>query len=174
MSPGSRTCRARRAGRPAAALLVLAGVLSSTPGCTRGVAGPRPDPSAGVARVEAEPVQEFYQRTREFYRLLEGRRFNSLVTFRDPALRGYFRSDASFSDYYADLAQALADAHFERNRPLRATLEEFQVEGAGQARVRVRLAGESGLPLRWWSTSLVREDVWQRLDGRWWIVPGRL
>ena len=41
-------------------------------------------------------------------------------------------------------------------------------------RVRVRLTGENGRPLRWWETSLVREDRWERMDGRWWIIPGKL
>jgi hypothetical protein len=48
------------------------------------------------------------------------------------------------------------------------------LDGPGRARVRFRLRGDNGLPLRFWSTSIEREDVWQREDGRWWIVPGKL
>ncbi len=142
--------------------------------CSGGSGSAAPDPKVGVEVVRAESVLDFHRRATDFYRLLEGRRFNSLVTFRDPALRDYFQSETAFSDYYADLAQVLADAHFERNRPLRTTVEEFLVEAAGRARVRVRIGGQSGLPLRWWSTAVVREDRWERVDGRWWIVPGRL
>jgi hypothetical protein len=34
--------------------------------------------------------------------------------------------------------------------------------------------GENSLPLRFWETRLVREDRWERQDGQWWVVPGKL
>ena len=43
----------------------------------------------------------------------------------------------------------------------------------GHARVKYRFVGDNGLPLRFWSTSIEREDRWERADGKWWIVPGR-
>jgi len=113
-------------------------------------------------------------RASEFYGRLTGRRFNSLASFRDPSLREYFESTENYADYFSDLAQDLTDAHFERNEPLRAKVEEFVVDAPGRARVRFRLAGRNGLPLRFWGTSLVREDRWERRDGRWWIIPSAL
>lgn len=110
----------------------------------------------------------------QFYSQIQGRRFNSLVTFRDPELRRAFRDERAFSDYYADLAQALELADFERSRPIEAEVQEFLVDGPGRARVRVRFVGENDQPLRWWETELVREDRWVREDGQWWLVPGRL
>jgi hypothetical protein len=140
----------------------------------RGPAGPAPDPAAGVEIVSSPAVIDFYLQATEFYARLEGRRFNSIVTFRDQELREYFQDDQTFSDYYADLAQALAEAHFERSRPISTRIEEFLVDGPGRARVRVRIGGENGLPLRWWETAVLREDWWVRQKGRWWLVPGRL
>jgi hypothetical protein len=124
--------------------------------------------------VSSPAVIDFYLQATEFYARLEGRRFNSIVTFRDQELREYFQDDQTFSDYYADLAQALAEAHFERSRPIATRIEEFLVDGPGRARVRVRIGGENGLPLRWWETAVQREDWWVRQKGRWWLVPGHL
>lgn len=131
-----------------------------------------PAPDSGVVVVEASPELDFYQRASQFYERLTGSRFNSLSTFRDPNLREHFESEESFSDYFADLAQDLADAHFERAQPISAVVEEFSVDGPGQARVRTRIVGENGKPLRFWSTSLIRVDRWERRGGRWWIIPG--
>jgi hypothetical protein len=133
-----------------------------------------PAPDAAVEVLTDSPEVAFHARASQFYGRLTGRRFNSLASFRDDGLREYFESTVSFSDYFADLAQDLAEAHFERNQPVRAEVEEFLVEGPGRARVRVRLAGENGMPLRFWGTKLVREDRWERRDGRWWIVPSAL
>ena len=39
----------------------------------------------------------------------------------------------------------------------------------------VLFTGENGLPLRWWETNLLRDDIWEvDADGRWWIVPGKV
>lgn len=135
---------------------------------------PEPPPAAdsGVEVLSASPELEFHERASKFYERLTGRRFNSLATFRDPALRGFFETPESFSDYFADLAQDLAEANFERNQPLATEVEEFAVDAPGRARVRVWIGGENGLPLRFWSTRLEREDRWERRGGRWWVVPG--
>ena len=63
-------------------------------------------------------------------------------------LRDYFRTDRSFSDYYADFAEELEAAHFERNVPAGLEVLEFRFEGPGEARVQVRIAGRNGQPLR--------------------------
>lgn len=132
----------------------------------------RPAEGSGVEVLTDAPEVEFHLRASQFYQRLTGRRFNSLATYRDPALREFFESQESFSDYFSDLAQALADANFARNQPLATSVEEFVVDAPGRARVRVWMGGDNGLPLRFWSTRLVREDRWERRDGRWWIIPG--
>ncbi len=137
-------------------------------------AAPRGDPSHGIQVVSNEAVIDFYERAAFFYSRLARRRFNTLATFRDELLRDFFRSEISFSDYYADLAGAMENSHFEQNRPLRLDVVEFVVEGPGSARVNTRIVGENGLPLRFWGTHLDREDRWERVEGTWWIVPGKL
>ena len=123
--------------------------------------------------VEDQPVLSFYQRASAFYARLALRRFNSLATYRDETLRGYFRTEAAFSDYYADLAAALEDAHFEQNRPVEMEVLEFALDAPGSARVRSRFVGRNGLPLRPGSVTLEREDQWERLEGHWWVIPGK-
>lgn len=135
---------------------------------------PGPDVSAGLEQVDSESVVEFYERASAFYTRMAKRRFDTLATFEDPELRRYFRSESSFADYYADLASDLVESDFERNRPLSLSVEEFLVEGPGQARVRVRIVGDNVLPLRFWGVVLEREDRWERREGSWWIVPGKL
>jgi hypothetical protein len=109
-----------------------------------------------------------------FYERITARRFDSLATFEDPALREFFRSDQAFADYYAAFAEALTEAHFESNRPTAVFLEAMDRTDPGTVRVRVRFRGENALPLRWWSTRLERDDIWDFADGRWWIVPGKV
>ena len=132
-----------------------------------------PAPAAPMASSD-EAVLGFQERADAFYQRLAQRRFNTLATYNDPMLRGYFESQEAYSDYYAHLAQELTDAHFEKNRPLSAELQEFMLDGPTRARVRFRLVGKSGRPFRFWSTSIEREDVWVQAGGRWWIVPGKL
>jgi hypothetical protein len=132
-----------------------------------------PARSSEVEVVESSEVTDFYTRASEFYRRLEGRRFNSIASFRDAGLREYFGTDQSFVDYYAALADELSTKWFERSVPLHTDVQEFLVDAPGRARVKVRIVGEDGRPLRFWATSVEREDRWERREGRWWIVPGR-
>ncbi len=132
------------------------------------------DPSYGVAEVDAVAIVDFYERAQSFYCRLALRRFNVLSTYRDEELRDFFRSEVAFSDYYADLAQDLTDAHFERNRPLELEVIEFSLEGPGEATVVTRMVGENSLPLRWGMTETERHDRWERIDGVWWIIPAKL
>jgi len=132
-----------------------------------------PARASEVEVVDSAEVADFYTRASEFYRRLEGRRFNSIVSFRDAGLRAYFENEQSFTDYYADVADDLATAHFERSVPVSASVQEFLVDGPGRARVQVRIAGEDGRPLRFWSTSIQREDRWERRDGRWWVTAAK-
>jgi hypothetical protein len=161
--------------RSLAAAAVLAGAASLS-GCAfwRGSSEVQADPSFGVEIVDGPAVVEFHRRASTFYGRLAQRRFNVIATFRDQVLRDYFRTDRAFSDYYADFAQELEDAHFERNEPTGLDVVEFRFEGPGDARVRVRLEGRNGLPLRPGGVELDREDHWERVGGTWWIVPGQL
>ncbi len=118
-----------------------------------------------------------------FYQRIANRRFNSIATFQDPALREFFVNGDAFADYYADLAQALATARFEANRPLRISLLEFELSepadptGASdlvRVLIHVHFEGENARPLRWWSTRLLRVDQWELRGGRWVIAPGKV
>jgi len=75
---------------------------------------------------------------------------------------------------YPDAMYGLGTVHFEKNRPVSLEVEEFLVDGPGRARVQVRIVGEHGLPLRFWDTVLDREDRWERVEGQWWVIPGKL
>ncbi len=164
----------------AAPLVLLAGALCLSGGCALWPfgggrdPGPAADPRYGLEVADDAAVVQFYERAQAFYERFALRRVNTLATYRDEVLRDYFRSEGAFSDYYADLAQDLADAHFERNRPLRLEVVEFRLRGPGEAEVETRIVGDNGLPLRWWSTGLERTDRWERIQGQWWIVPGKL
>jgi hypothetical protein len=162
--------------RAALSRAVVGVLAASLCGCAlvRGRGGVVADPSFGVEIVDGPAIVEFNQRANAFYSRLSNRRFNVIATFRDEKLREYFRTDRAFSDYYADLAEDLDDAHFERNEPTELEVLEFRFEGPGDARVRVRMEGENGLPLRPWDVAVVREDRWERVGGNWWIVPGKL
>ena len=132
------------------------------------------DPSYGVAEIDERAVVDFYGRAQSFYGQLALRRFNVLSTFRDEDLRDFFRNEVAFADYYADLAQDLTDANFERNRPLELEVVEFSVDGPGEATVFTKMVGENSLPLRWGMTEMERVDRWERIDGTWWIIPAKL
>ena len=139
-------------------------------------------PSAPVVAVEPVPTEvasapdiSLLQLAEIFYQQLAHRRLNSIATFHDPALREFFRSEEAFADYYADLVQDLGDEHFEANRPQLIDLESFHVEDAvNRAVAVVNFEGENALPLRFWSVNYSRRDIWERIDDRWWIVPGKL
>jgi hypothetical protein len=124
--------------------------------------------------VSGEYALDFMARTQTFYARLIQRRFNTLETFNDRVLRDHFETPDAFFDYYADLAQTLDDAHFERSRPRRVEIEEFLFVNRFRARVQVRFVGEDDRPLNPGSAALVRLDRWERIDGRWWIRPGRI
>ncbi len=109
-----------------------------------------------------------------FYQRMVDRRFNSKATFDDPGLREFFRSGDAFADYYASLAEAMERANFESHRPTVINLLGIAREGNNAASVRVYLKGDNGLPLRWWSTDIVRDDRWEFAHGRWWIIPGKI
>ena len=111
---------------------------------------------------------------RVFYVRLINRRFNSIATFHDPALRELFGSDEAFADYFAAMAEALTVANFEALRPTSVELTRLDVPERGVVVVTVRMTGQNSLPLRWWRVGLERTDRWQFADGRWYIIPGKL
>jgi hypothetical protein len=160
-----------------AAAALLAGLLAL--GCggwrpfARAGAAPGADLSRGIEWVDEGAVVEFYERASAFYARLAQRRFDTISTYQDDALRGYFASEAAFADYYADLTGALVEAHFEKNRPLTLEVLEMRLEGPGRARVETRMVGEDGRPLRPGHVRLDRIDRWQRSDGVWRIEPGK-
>jgi hypothetical protein len=137
--------------------------------------GPAPDTSFGVAVLPAGgDVSRFHERAASFYSQLVNRRFNSILTYRDQALRAYFRDDDAFSDYYTDFSYSLELAAFEQNRPLRLDLTEFSLGEAGIAQVEILITGEDGKPLKYGETDYVRLDRWERHDGEWWLVPAKI
>ena len=136
--------------------------------------GPVPEPPGGSVAVPPETSLSFYLQANVFYSRLMQRRFNTLETFNDPVLRDQFRTQNRFFDYYADLAQGLHDAHFERSRPIEVDIQGFIFESSDLVHVQVRFVGEDGRPLRPNKISLVRLDQWERADGRWWMTPGKL
>ena len=129
-------------------------------------------PSRSVS--DTDEMQNLRELADVFYSRVSNRRFNSISTFHDPALREFFQSPEAFADYYADLADALAMANFEYNRPSSVLIEAMEVDSEGYVRVQLVLTGENGKPLRFWKTRLAREDKWERSSGRWWILPGKL
>jgi hypothetical protein len=161
--------------RSGALALALWAALAA-PGCSfwRGGESVGADESFGVEVVEGPAILEFHRRASMFYGRLAQRRFNVIATYRDQVLRDYFRTDRAFADYYADFAEDLEGAHFERNLPTGLEVLEFRFEGPGDARVRVRIDGRNGQPLRVGGVELEREDRWERVGGSWWIVPGKL
>ncbi len=109
-----------------------------------------------------------------FYTRIINRRFNSIATYHDPALRELFGSPEAFADYFAALADALTEAHFEALRPTELSVEQLDAIEPDVALVTVRYRGQNSLDLRWWSVELVQTDRWERTNGRWWIIPGKL
>jgi len=128
---------------------------------------------SGAFLDEAETLR-FRQRIHAFYQRLARRRFNTLETFNDPVLRDTFRSIDLFFDYYADFAQALSDADFEKSRPQEAVVLDFAFDSPTSARVLVRFSGKDGRPMRFGTVYLDRLDRWERADERWWVTPERL
>ena len=149
--------------------------LALAAGCARGGApAVAPDFDYGVRLAESEAILDFHARASDFYARLALRRFNARATYRDERLRAFFRDEGSFADYYASLARALDEADFERNRPLRLDVVEFHFDAPGRARVAVRMVGDDSRPLRWGERVLERQDRWERREGTWWLVPGKI
>ena len=157
---------------PALALALLAFGCGLWP-FSEEASGPAPDPSQGLELVDDAAVFEFYERASAFYGRLARRRFDSIETYQDEALRNFFRSEATYTDYYADLAGALVEAHFEKNRPISLEVLELRLEGPGRGFVHARIIGEDGRPLRRGKVRLERNDRWERVEGVWRIAPGR-
>jgi len=133
-----------------------------------------PKPPSGSVGVAGGYAIDFLQRTETFYTTLIRRRFNTLETFNDRVLRDHFQTPDAFFDYYADLAQSLNEARFERSRPEVVEVEEFLFENRFIAQVQVRFVGKNSRPLNPGRSVLIRLDRWERIDGRWWIRPGKL
>lgn len=133
-----------------------------------------PKPPAGSVGVAGDWAIQFFERADTFYEHLIRRRFNTLETFNDRVLRNHFQTPDAFIDYYAELAQTLHEAHFERTRPLEIEVEEFLFENRFVAQVQVRFLGEDSRPLRPGTTELIRLDHWERVEGQWWIKPRKL
>jgi len=157
--------------RRALALALLGALALQLVGCAR-----LRDPAQAPARAAMQaPEAEVLRRLAiVFYERLINRRVDSIATFKDPALREFFQSPDAFADYYADLVQALTENNFRAKRPTSIELIGLEREGMGQVRLRLRFTGRNGLPLRFWRTSVVREDQWRRMGGRWWIIPGKV
>jgi hypothetical protein len=153
--------------------LALALALAAALGGCRGVP-PLAAPDAGSVAVSSDAALSLQRRAAGFYLRLANRRFNSLETFHDFIMRGHFRTPELFLDYYADLAESLSGAHFERERPTAVELREFLFEDALTARVEVRFEGLDDRPLRPGLVEVVRVDRWEWADGTWWIRPGRV
>lgn len=133
-----------------------------------------PRPPGGSVGVAGDWAIQFMERAETFYEHLIRRRFNTLETFEDRVLRGHFQTPDAFFDYYAELAQTLHEANFERTRPFEVEIEEFLFENRFLARVQVRFLGDDRRPLRPGKTELIRLDRWERVEGQWWIHPRKL
>jgi hypothetical protein len=167
---GRRAPIARRSRAPGLVALAIAFFSAA---CSS-YDGPVPEPPGGSVAVGSDTSLSFYLQAKVFYDRLVQRRFNTLETFNDPVLREPFRTENRFFDYYADLAQNLHDAHFERSRPITVAIQGFVFESSQAVRVQVRFVGEDNRPLRANRVSLIRLDQWERADGRWWVTPGKL
>jgi len=150
----------------------LSGLLLGT-ACASS-SGHIPKPPSGSVGVAGGYAIDFFQRAEKFYQTLILRRFNTLETFNNSVLRDHFQTPDAFFDYYADLAESLDDAHFDRSRPTGVEVEEFLFENRFIAQVQVRFVGENSLPLNPGKAVLIRLDRWERINGRWWIAPGKL
>jgi len=137
-------------------------------------AGPAPDLAMGIHVVDHRAIVEFQERAQAFYDRLSLRRFNTHATYADAVLREHFRTEQAFFDYYADLAHSLDQARFEKNRTVVAEVKEFALEAPGRARVAILLRGDNARALRYWTAAVERVDLWERVDGTWWLAPGKL
>ncbi len=143
------------------------------PAVACGGAGVLAAPETGSVAVASAAAMYLQRRTAGFYLRLANRRFNALETYHDFIMRGHFRTPELFLDYYADLAENLALAHFERGSPVAVEVGDFLFEDALTAQVEVRFTGADDRPLRPGHVEVVRVDRWEWADGTWWIRPGR-
>jgi hypothetical protein len=153
--------------RPTPLLLALLGFACAS-------AGALPVPEGGSVAVASDTALSLHEGTESFYRRLVQRRVNTLETFNDPLLRKFFRSEDLFFDYYAGLAESLADAHFEKSRPFAIEVQEMIFESPQSARVQVLFRGYDNRPLRPTRVKLVRREEWRYEQEAWWITPGKL
>ena len=159
----------RRAAALGAALALLVGAWACG-----GIAPHIAPEGESSVRVAPETALALRRRLEGFYLRLAHRRFDTLETYGDAIMRDHFQSPDLFFDYYADLAQALGGAHFDKSRPERVEVLEFVFDAPDRARVLVRFRGFDGRPLRPGRRVLVRTDRWERVAGTWWIRPGRI
>jgi len=146
----------------------------ATWGCGALRSAPVVVPEGGGRAVPPERALSFQRRADSFYLRLVGRRFNTLETFNDFILRDHFETLDLFRDYYADLAQSLQGAFFQRSRPDRIEVQDFAFDDERTARVQVRFEGGDGRPLRPGRVALVRVDQWEWIGGTWWVRPGKI
>jgi hypothetical protein len=131
-------------------------------------------PQGGAPEVAPDRALGLRRRVEGFYLRLAHRRFDTLETYNDFIMRDHFTSLDLFFDYYADLAEDLIGAQFDRSRPTEVEVLEFLFENPETAQVLVRFRGDDGRPLRPGSVELVRADRWEFSEGTWWIHPGKL
>ena len=135
---------------------------------------PTLDAPRGSVAVAPDVALALRHRVDGFYLRLAHRRFDTLETYNDFIMRDHFASLDLFFDYYADLAEDLTAARFDRNRPTSVSVLEFLFEDAKTAQVLVRFVGDDGRPLRPGSVELVRTDRWEFTEGTWWLRPGKV
>ena len=152
----------------------LALTLVAMGACAGGAPPLEPAAEGASLRVDPEVALALRRRLEGFYLRLAHRRFDALETYGDAIMRDHFQELGLFFDYYAELAQDLAGAHFDKSRPESVEVLEFLFDAPDRARVRVRFRGADGRPLRPGSQELIRTDRWERVAGTWWIRPGRL
>ena len=135
---------------------------------------PLPAPEHGAVAVAPEVALALRHRVEGFYLRFAHRRFDTLETYNDFIMRDHFASLDLFFDYYADLAEDLAAARFDRSRPTDVEVLEFLFEDPTTAQVLVRFRGDDGRPLRPGSVEIVRTDRWELAEGTWWLRPGKV
>ena len=173
--------RPRRGRLPELSVCLALSVAGAALGCSAQGFGKSWNEGVAVVAVEASEAADeavdvavLLSLAGVFYERIANRRFNSKATYDDPGLREYFRSVDSFSDYYASFAEALERANFESYRPTAVRLDRIERTAPNRFVIRVSFEGANALPLRWWSTHLVRDDHWEYSDDRWWIIPGKV
>ncbi len=161
-------------------VVVALGLMTSLSGCAAGSGRgwgeviTEADQSGALAEMPEEARVALLPLSEIFYERITSRRFNSRATFEDPSVRQFFPSVAAYSDYYAALVDDLDRAYILYNRPTRVDLVGIERSDSGSLLLSLRFVGKNDLPLRWWNAELERVDEWQWLDGRWYVVPGKV